>query len=74
MLVRTRSISEQCTGCERPVFSIDDFVNGPSLKAFEAGYVVTRKRAYPSRMLLKLWLFGGTEGVYSGREIARPLR
>jgi transposase len=25
-------------------------------------------------MLLKLWLFGATEGVYSGREIARRLR
>jgi hypothetical protein len=29
------------------------------------------ERAYPPRMLLKLWLFGATAGVYSGRELAR---
>jgi transposase len=56
------------------VFFIDDFVDGLSLKAFEARYAVTGERAYPPRMLLKLWLFGATEGVYSGREIARRLR
>lgn len=57
-----------------PVFFIDDFVDGLSLKSFEARYAVTGERAYPPRMLLKLWLFGATEGVYSGREIARRLR
>ncbi|MBW2424333.1 MAG: transposase [Deltaproteobacteria bacterium] len=57
-----------------PVFFIDDFVEGLELKSFEARYSVTGERAYPPRMLLKLWLFGATEGVYSGREIARRLR
>ena len=56
------------------VFFIDDFVDGLSLKSFEARYAVTGERAYPPRMLLKLWLFGATEGVYSGREIARRIR
>ncbi len=56
------------------VFFIDDFVDGLSLKSFEARYSVTGERAFPPRMLLKLWLFGATEGVYSGREIARRLR
>jgi transposase len=56
------------------VFFIDDFVDGLSLKSFEARYSVTGERAFPPRMLLKLWLFGATEGVYSGREMARRLR
>jgi hypothetical protein len=30
-------------------------------------------RAYPPRLLLKLWLFAAISGVYSGREIARRL-
>jgi len=56
------------------VFFIDDFVEGVELDAFEERYAVAGERAYPPRMLLKLWLFGATEGVYSGREIARRLR
>jgi transposase len=56
------------------VFFIDDFVGGMDLEAFEERYAVAGERAYPPRMLLKLWLFGATEGVYSGREIARRLR
>jgi transposase len=56
------------------VFFIDDFVGGMDLDAFEERYAVAGERAYPPRMLLKLWLFGATEGVYSGREIARRLR
>ena len=56
------------------VFFIDDFVEGLELQAFEERYSVAGERAYPPRMLLKLWLFGATEGVYSGREIARRLR
>ena len=54
-----------------PVFFIDDFVEGLDLEAFEAAYAATGERAYPPRMLLKLWLFGAIAGVYSGREIAR---
>ena len=56
------------------VFFIDDFVEGLDLESFEARYAVMGERAYPPRMLLKLWLFGATEGVYSGREMARRLR
>jgi len=57
-----------------PAFFINDFVDGLDLMAFEARYAVVGERAYPPRMLLKLWLFGAIEGVYSGREIARRIR
>ena len=57
-----------------PSFFINDFVEGLDLLAFEERYAPTGERAYPPRMLLKLWLFGAIEGVYSGREIARRLR
>ena len=57
-----------------PAFFINDFIEGLDLMAFEARYAVAGERAYPPRMLLKLWLFGAIEGVYSGREIARRIR
>jgi len=57
-----------------PAFFINDFVEGLDLMAFEERYAVAGERAYPPRMLLKLWLFGAIEGVYSGREISRRLR
>jgi transposase len=57
-----------------PAFFISDFVDGMDLDAFEDRYASTGERAYPPGMLLKLWLFGATEGVYSGREISRRLR
>jgi len=56
-----------------PVFFVDDVVEGLDLRAFEKRYAVLGERAYPPRMLLKLWLFGAIAGVYSGREIARRL-
>ena len=55
-------------------FFINDFVEGLELDAFAERYAASGERAYPPRMLLKLWLFGATEGVYSGREISRRLR
>jgi transposase len=55
-------------------FFINDFVEGLELQAFEERYAALGERAYPPRMLLKLWLFGATEGVYSGRELSRRLR
>ena len=57
-----------------PVFFINDFVEGLDLEAFEVRYAPMGERAYPPRVLLKLWLFGAIEGVYSGREITRRLR
>ena len=57
-----------------PAFFISDFVDELDLLAFEERYAVAGERAYPPRMLLKLWLFGAIEGVYSGREISRRLR
>ena len=54
-----------------PVFFIDDAVESLDLSEFERRYAVMGERAYPPRMLLKLWLFGATAGVYSGRELAR---
>jgi transposase len=57
-----------------PVFFISDWLDGADLGAFEKRYAVLGEHAYPPRVLLKLWLFGAIEGVYSGREIARRLR
>ena len=56
-----------------PVFFVDDVVEGLDLVAFERRYAALGERAYPPRLLLKLWLFGAIAGVYSGREIARRL-
>jgi transposase len=56
-----------------PVFFVEDVVEGLDLRLFERRYAVLGERAYPPRMLLKLWLFGAIAGVYSGREIARRL-
>lgn len=57
-----------------PVFFISDLVEGLDLEIFERRYAVMGEHAHPPRLLLKLWLFGAIEGVYSGREIARRLR
>ena len=57
-----------------PVFFISDLVEGLDLEVFEQRYAVMGEHAHPPRLLLKLWLFGAIEGVYSGREIARRLR
>jgi transposase len=57
-----------------PAFFINDFVEGLDLTPFESRYAVAGERAYPPRLLLKLWLFGAIEGVYSGREISRRIR
>ncbi len=56
-----------------PAFFVDEVVEGLDLRAFEGRYAATGERAYPPRMLLKLWLFAALSGVYSGREIARRL-
>lgn len=55
------------------VFFVDDLVEGLDLRAFERRYEALGERAYPPRLLLKLWLFAAIAGVYSGREIARRL-
>lgn len=57
-----------------PVFFIDDAVESLDVSGFEEHYAVMGERAYPPRMLLKLWLFGATAGVYSGRELARRVQ
>ena len=57
-----------------PVFFLDDLVDGLDLRGLERRYARRGENAYPPRMLLKVWLFGAIEGVYSGREIARRLR
>jgi len=57
-----------------PVFFISDLVEGLDLEVFERRYAALGEHAYPPRLLLKLWLFGAVEGVYSGREIAQRLR
>ncbi len=56
------------------VFFLDDVVDGLDLRRLERRYARRGENAYPPRMLLKVWLFGAIEGVYSGREIARRLR
>jgi transposase len=57
-----------------PAFFVSDVVDNLDLKRFEERYSVDGERAYSPRLLLKLWLYGATQGVYSGREIARRLR
>ena len=52
-------------------FFIDEVVEGLDLGGFERRYSSMGEHAYPPRMLLKLWLLGAIEGVYSGRAIAR---
>ena len=54
-----------------PVFFIDDAVESLDLSELERRYAGMGERAYPPRMLRKLWRFGATAGVYSGRELAR---
>jgi len=56
-----------------PVFFIHEVVEQMDLTAFESRYSAVGEHAYPPRLLLKLWLFGVTQGGYSGREIARRL-
>ena len=56
-----------------PVFFINEVVEQLELAAFESRYSAIGEHAYPPRLLLKLWLFGVTQGVYSGREISRRL-
>jgi transposase len=57
-----------------PVFFIDDVVDGLKLTALEQRYALIGEHAYDPRLLLKLWLYGATQGVYSGRELARRVR
>jgi transposase len=57
-----------------PVFFIDDVVDGLELTALERRYATLGEHAYDPRLLLKLWLYGATQGVYSGRELARRVR
>jgi transposase len=57
-----------------PAFFIDDVVDSLDLKRFEERYSTDGEHAYSPRLLLKLWLYAATQGVYSGREIARRLR
>ena len=53
-----------------PAFVISALIEGLDLESFERWY----DHEYPPRLMLKLWLFGTVEGVYSGREVARRLR
>jgi transposase len=57
-----------------PAFFVQDAVEGLDLRAFEVRYAVLGERAYAPRLMLKLWLYAATQGVYSGREIARRIR
>lgn len=56
-----------------PAFFIDEVVEVIELKAFERRYAHRGEHAYSPRMLLKLWLYGASQGVHSGREIARKV-
>ncbi len=57
-----------------PAFFINDVVDSLDLRQFEERYSADGEHAYSPRLLLKLWLYAATQGVYSGREIARRLR
>ncbi len=56
-----------------PALFIDDLVESLDLRGFEKRYRRRGERAFPPRMLLKLWLLGAVVGVYSGRELSRRL-
>lgn len=56
-----------------PAFFIDEVIEGLDLEAFERRYSSLGMHAYAPRMLLKLWLYAATQGVYSGREVARKI-
>ena len=57
-----------------PVFFIHDAVDSLDLMPLEQRYAMLGEHAYSPRLLLKRWLYAATQGVYSGREIARRLR
>jgi len=57
-----------------PVFFMSDAVEQMDLTAVEQRYAVLGEHAYHPRLLLKLWLYAATQGVYSGRELARRVR
>ena len=57
-----------------PVFFITDAVEHLAMGPLEARYATLGEHAYHPRLLLKLWLYGATQGVYRGREIARRCR
>ena len=56
-----------------PAFFIDEVVEALDLHGFERRYARRGEHAYAPRMLLKLWLYGASQGVHSGREIARKV-
>ena len=57
-----------------PVLFINEVVESMDLAGFESRYSIVGEHAYSPRLLLKPWLFGVTQGVYSGREISRRLQ
>lgn len=57
-----------------PAFFINDVVETLDLSRFAARYAADGEHAYAPQLLLKLWLYGASQGVYSGREIERRLR
>src|SRR5438105_11276931 len=57
-----------------PVFFISDAVEQMDLTAVEQRYAALGEHAYDPRLLLKLWLYAATQGVYSGRELGRRVR
>ena len=57
-----------------PAFFINDVVETLDLRGFAARYSAEGEHAYAPQLLLKLWLYGAAQGVYSGREIERRLR
>ena len=56
-----------------PAFFIDEVVEVLDLRGFEQRYARRGEHAYAPRMLLKLWLYAASQGVHSGREIARKV-
>ena len=57
-----------------PVFCISDAVDALELTPLEQRYAILGEHAYSPQLLVKLWLYAATQGVDSGREIARRLR
>jgi hypothetical protein len=65
---------EEALARSDPVFFIEEAVEQLQLAPLEARYATLGEHAYHPRLLLELWRYGASQGVYSGREIARRCR
>lgn len=56
------------------VFIIDEIVNRLQMEVLNSYYKGGGGRTYHPKMLIKVWLYGYCEGIYTSRRLARALR